>query len=114
MEIEDNFTNLVNNVEDYIETQKELARLHVIEKVSSASSAAASNLIIVLLFMLMFLFFSLALAWLLSEYFGKTSIGFSLMGCVYLLIGIILVIKKDSWLVNPMMNSMIKKMSEHE
>jgi hypothetical protein len=110
----ENINNLLVSVEDYIETQKELIRLQVIDKTSTVTSTIASTLIIVLLFMLMFLFFSLAAAWFLSEYFGKTSIGFSLVGLFYLLIGIILVINKDKWLNTPMMNSMIKKMSDHE
>jgi hypothetical protein len=114
MEQGDNFNILVDRVEEYIETQKQLGKLRAIEKASIASSSIVSNLAIIFLFLLVFLFFSVALAYVIAEYYGKTSIGFGSVGLLYLLIGIVLYIKRDAWIKLPVSNSLISKLMDHE
>ncbi len=114
MEQVDNFRNLINNAEDFLETQKNLTKLYVVEKVSIATSAAVTNLIIFLIFLMMFMFLNLALAYLIAEYTGKIYLGFIVVCLVYLVTGILIYIKRDIWLKTPITNSIINKILNHE
>jgi len=114
MEQDDNFKNLINNVEEYFTTQKNLTKLHIVEKVSVATSAAAANLIIFMIFLMMFLFLNLAIAYIISEYTGKIYIGFAAVCIIYLITGILIYVNRDSWLKAPITNSIINKILNHE
>ena len=114
MEQTQNLEELFKSIQEYIDTQKKLVKLHAVEKVSIASSTFAANLIIISFFLLMFLFVSLALAYFLSEYFGKTSMGFGIGGVMYLFVGLVLYVKRESWLKTPLANSIVNNMMNHE
>jgi hypothetical protein len=114
MEQNDNFKNTVSSIEEYFKTEKQLLKLYVIEKTSIASSSVVSSFIIISIFTMMFLFLNLAVAYVISEYCGKISYGFLSVGIFYFLIGLVLFIKRNSWLKTPFTNSLIKKMLGHE
>jgi hypothetical protein len=114
MEQNDSYKSLLNSAEDFFETQKRLTNLYIVEKVSAASSALASNLIMFFIFLMMFLFLNLAIAYIIAEFTGKIYIGFVSVCCLYLLIGIVVYIKRNSWIKTPITNSIITKLLDDE
>jgi len=99
---------LIDHVEEYFQTRQELSKLVAAEKSSVVISSLIANLILFFVFLLVFIFGSIALAYCISQYFGKPFSGFLVVASVYLLVGIILVMKKDKWLKIPMENAIIK------
>jgi hypothetical protein len=114
MEQQKTFNEVVNNVQSYLETQKQLIRLEVIEKVSEASASAGAGAVIFVFYLLVFLFFSIALAMFAGDLLGEWYYGFSLVGLLYLVIALLLNVKKEKWLKTPIANSMIKSFLKHE
>jgi ABC-type uncharacterized transport system fused permease/ATPase subunit len=103
-----NTDDLVQHVEEYIDTQRELGKLIAVEKSTVMVSSIISSLIILSFFLVMLVFLSLALAYELSEYMGRVYAGFLCVGALYLVLGIIFYLKRNSWLQSPLTNAMIK------
>ena len=109
----DRILELFTNAQDYIKIKEALWKLTLIEKTSRASSVVLSFVLIGSVFLFFFVFISIALAYYLTEYYGKASIGFSLVALLFLCISVLLYIKRDAWLIRPVMNSMIRNLT-HE
>ena len=68
--------DLVEHVESFIETQQQLTQIKIAEKASIIGASMLSAMIIGSFLLLVFLFGSIALAFLLANYFGKVYLGF--------------------------------------
>jgi len=100
--------HLIDHVEDYFQTRQELSKLVAAEKSSAVLSSVVTNLVILLIFTLVLVFASIALAYGISEYFGRAFAGFLAVAILYLFLGIILYSKQDQWLKTPLANAVIK------
>jgi hypothetical protein len=105
---------ILNNVEDYVNTQKRILKLQAIEKISLALSSLTSNIIVMIIFVLVFLFANIALALLATDYFGKGYLGFGAVAVLYLIIGLLLNIKKQKWLITPIADSIVKNLLKND
>jgi hypothetical protein len=114
MEPQKSLNEVIENVHDYLETQKRILRLEIIEKVSEASGSAAANSVVFVFYLLVFLFFSIALALLIGDLFGKAWLGFATMAVVYLIIAFMLNAGKEKWMKTPIANSFIKTFMKNE
>lgn len=114
MEQQKSFNEVVDNVHKYLELQKKLIKLEVVEKVSEASASAASGAIVFTFYILMFLFFSIGLALFAGELLGKGYLGFGAVGLLYLIIALILNVGKEKWLKTQIANSFVKSFMKHE
>jgi uncharacterized membrane protein YgcG len=114
MEQQKSLNEVIDNVYEYLELQKKILRLEVIEKVSEASASAGANSVVFVFYLLVFLFFSIALALFAGDMFGKNYLGFASIALLYLVIALVLNLKKETWLKTPIANSFIKTFMRHE
>jgi hypothetical protein len=114
MEQQRTLNEVIENVHKYLEMERRLLKLEVIEKVSEASATAASGSIVFVFYLLVFLFFSIALAMLAGDLFGKMYIGFAAVAVLYLLIALVLNLRKEKWLKAPIANTFVKTFLKNE
>jgi len=101
---------LVGDVEEYIEDKVDLVKL----KTASKTGSTISNVIVGLvsarlgLFILIFLSFSAAFA--IGEAIGRYSLGFLIVGGIYILLVAALFVLKDKMITMPIINALLKKM----
>ena len=100
---------IADQVKDYIETYLKLARLKAIDKGTSLAAAIAVDIAMILAGFTVFLFASLSLAFFLSYILSSDWKGFGCVALLYLLIVIILVVFRKSF-VRPVANILIKKL----
>lgn len=105
----DKTENIFEDVLEYIRMRKELLRLQAAETVSGVISNFTSVIIIVLIFLMAFIFISITLAHLSAEWWGHEYAGYLTVAVLYIIIGILMVKFKKSWLANPIRNSIIKQ-----
>jgi hypothetical protein len=101
---------LADTIKEYVNTRIEAAKLSAAEKSSAVIANVVAGLIVVAFFMLFVLFCSIALAFGLGEWIGKTWAGFLIMAGLYLLIGIIVWTARVKIIQLPVMNALIKQL----
>lgn len=101
---------VVDDVKAYIGTNFELNKLELIEQTSNAASQMVSGTLIAFLLLFAMFILSIGLSFFLSAFIGYTYSGFGIVGGVYLLIAIILIVFKNSWIDVPMRNKIIQAM----
>ena len=110
MEENNTIEKLFADVKDYLETRIELTKLQAVEKSSEIAGSEVVGLLLLLFFTLVFLFGSIALAFYISEMTGRYSSGFLIVAGIYLAIGLIVYLARESWIKKPVSNSIISKM----
>ncbi len=100
--------NLINEVKDYLDTRSKLGKLKALNKGSQIAGNVSVVLFISLIGLLFLLFISIAAALALADVFGKIYLGFLLVSLTYLLIGILLYVKRESWIHSPVVNTIIR------
>jgi hypothetical protein len=105
---------LTDHVKEYINTRVEITKLHLAEKTSLVISNLIAVTIIVVLFLFVIVFGSIAGAWALSEWIGKSYSGFLIVAGFYLLLGIIVWMAKDKLIRFPVMNVIIKQLQKND
>jgi Putative Actinobacterial Holin-X, holin superfamily III len=101
---------LADNIKEYVNTRIDAVKLNAAEKSSAVIANVVAGLIVVAVFMLFFLFCSIALAFGLGEWIGKTWAGFLMVAGLYMLIGIIVWTARVKIIQLPVMNALIKKL----
>ena len=109
-EIKDHFDILRANVKDYINTNIRLVKMKVADKSSSAIGGLTAIVIVAVIMLLFVVFLSTAVAILLSDLLDSPSLGYFIVAGFYLLIGILLFVNREKWIVTPLGNSLIKAM----
>lgn len=105
---------LADTVKDYVNTRIESAKLGIAEKSSAIIANVAAGLIVITFFLLFFLFGSIALAFGLGEWIGKTWAGFLIVAGFYLLVGIVVWTARVKIIQLPVMNALIKQLFGEE
>jgi Putative Actinobacterial Holin-X, holin superfamily III len=105
---------LADTVKDYVNTRIEAVKLNAAEKTSAVIANVLAGLVVVTFFMLFFLFGSIALAFGLGEWIGKTWAGFLIVAGLYLLIGIVVWTARVKIIQLPVMNALIKQLFGEE
>ena len=101
--------NLINEVKDYLETRSELGKLKALNKGSQIAGNVSVVLFISLIGSLFLLFISIAAALALADFFGKMYLGFLVVSIAYFVIGVLLYVKRESWIHKPIVNTMIRE-----
>ena len=110
----DKLEGLTDHVKEYINTRVELTKLHLAEKTSLVLSNMIAVTIVVVLFLFVIVFGSIAGAWALSEWIGKSYSGFLIVSGFYLLLGIIVWVARDKLIRFPIMNAIIKQLQKND
>jgi hypothetical protein len=105
---------LADTVKDYVNTRIESVKLKVAEKSAAVISNMIAGLIVAGFFMLFIVFSSIALAFGLGEWIGKTWAGFLIVAGLYLVIGIIVWFARIKLIRLPLMNAFIKQLFSEE
>lgn len=87
--ITENLLQVKEEFEEYISKRVDLIKLHIVEDLSKATSNIGVKLGVFYLLFFVFLFFSLAGAFYVGELTGSISLGFIIVGTIFLLVAII-------------------------
>jgi hypothetical protein len=104
--------SLIDRLRNYGETRLELIKLKAINKSSGFVSVLVTYLVLVIIFICCFLFINIGIALLLGELLGKSYYGFFIVAVLYAVTGVILFKLKDKWIKTPVINMMLKELSD--
>lgn len=102
------FDELADHVEEYIETKIELIKLQAVEKSSTMLGSLAAGLIVLLFALTALVFASFSLAYALSEWIGVLYSGFAIVACMYLLLALLFYVNRTKWIIKPFQESFIE------
>jgi hypothetical protein len=97
-----------------VNTKIAQAKFGVAEKASDMLSMFIAKTLIAIIFFFFVLFVSQALAYFIGGIFGKTWLGFLLVGGFYLLAAIVIWIAREKMIRLPIMNSIINRLFNNE
>ena len=100
---------LTESVKNYINTNIELIKLQLTERISVVVPSLLSSLIMAMILLIFVLFISIVAGFYFSKLFGDFTLGFGIIAVFYLLLGIILLIGKKKIIENPLRDKIIKK-----
>lgn len=96
--IKNNAEDLLKHASDYAETWYEKTLLTLTSKSVKAGASMINGLLLLVLGLVVFLFLNIALGWWLGELLNSMALGFLLLGGFYLLILVVLVAARRSFL----------------
>ena len=99
---------ILDQLKEYAETQIKLAKYEAIDRSSKFMASFITDMIVAVIFVLAFLFLSFAIAFVLSRLLGSNWAGFGCMAGIYIIMGLIIIWKKDK-IQTPLVNLFIKK-----
>ena len=105
---------LADTVKDFVNIRIESAKLSIAEKSSAVFANLIAGLIVAAVFMFFVVFSSIALAFGLGEWIGKTWAGFLIVSLLYLFIGIIVWFARVKLIQLPIINAFIKQLFSEE
>ena len=106
------FNETVEHLNEYIETQKEIIKLHAVKHTSSATGNTAAIILFAVFLSITYLFANIAAALLCATYLDSLAKAFALVGGINFLIGLTLWFFKQSLVVKPIQNIIIKHFTE--
>jgi ABC-type uncharacterized transport system fused permease/ATPase subunit len=109
-----NLEEIFQKVKEYAEVRFDLFRLKAISKLAGFMSYIVTTLFFMVFFGAILLCITLGAALWLGELFGKTYLGFFGVAGIYLVIAIILYIKRETLIRKPMSDRLIKELSEED
>ncbi len=101
-------------VTDYLEARLKLLKLEIYEKSAKISATLFSSLVIAILAFLMLFFLCLSLGFYLGTLFNSYGAGFLVVTGLYLLLLILLVVFRKSWLEKVIVNRLIEQLTDKE
>ena len=100
---------LTENVKNYINTNIELIKLQLTERISVVGPSLLCNLIMAMIVLIFILFISIVAGFYFSKQLGDFTLGFGIITGFYFLLAIILLIGKKKIIENPLRDKIIKK-----
>lgn len=99
---------------EYLQARLQLSRLQLFGKIAKVTAVILSFLIIGLLACFTVVFLGLMSGFLLADLFGSNALGFSIVGVVFIILLILLIVKRESALEKPMTNKIIQALFEDD
>jgi hypothetical protein len=106
------FNETVEHLNEYIETQKEIIKLQAVKHTSGATGNTVAVVLFALFLTMTYFFVNLAAALLCADYLDSLAKAFALVGGINCLIGLILWFFRESLVVKPIQNIIIKHFTE--
>jgi hypothetical protein len=106
--------NLVDAIENWIETYRNLIILRTVEQASQGASISIFGVLFLLVIVFILLFIGLGLAWWLGESLENMKAGFFIVGGVYFLVLLIILTMAKKILIPGIRNLIIKKIYEQD
>lgn len=111
-EKENNWSAAKEHAEKYLSTLLELYKLKFTERASFLGSSVLSSLVVYLVLLFCILFLSVTIAVLVGMCTGHAYLGFAAVTLFYLLLFILLLVKRKRWIKRRIMNFLIRKIYE--
>ncbi|MFN3755133.1 hypothetical protein [Flavobacterium sp.] len=102
--------NLFEKVEQYGKTSFELYKHKAIYEIAALTSTLSVRFILSIVVALVSLFFSIGIALWLGDVLQKNYYGFFIVGFGYVLLWVIILIFRKTWIRTPISNMVIKSM----
>jgi len=112
--ISDNFTQLTENIKDYVNLRIDLAKLIITEKLAKLVSFFLIAVIFFILAMFLLLFISLAFVYWFDAAIGSSWVGALIVTAVYVMGGILIYIKRHEFFINPLVTQITKILMEEK
>lgn len=103
----DSFVELVEKSEAYIKSSVELIQLKAIDQTAEIASSLVSKTVVILFIAMFFFTFNIGVSLYLGTILGQNYLGFLLVSGVYIFLGILFYIFRESWIKTPVSNSII-------
>ena len=103
---------LLDKAESYGRTSLKLATYKAISTSADIVSNLAAKLVIALVLLMFFLLASIGLALWIGKELGETFYGFFAVAIIYLFLGLLIYLLKDSIIKNPVSNFIISKLQK--
>lgn len=100
---------LVEHLNEYLETQKEIIKLNTIKHTSATAGNMAAILLLALFLMVMYVFANVGAALLIGQFIKNLPAAFGYIGLINLGIAIILIIFRKPLVIRPIQNLIIKQ-----
>lgn len=110
-------SGVIQKVKEYIKTRKSLARLQIVERVSTMLAGVITDGLMVFIGLFALFFLSVALAFYMGEVLDSTSLGFLVVAGIYLIILIIIGLSKkgiESNLINLSIRKFLKRWNDED
>ena len=104
--IADNISEVIDASRKYIEANLKLFKLSLLERLSKVVSLVISTTLVMLVGTLFLLFLSLAAAVYIGDLLQSRALGFLVMSLFFLLLVIVLWIKRKTLVINPVIRSL--------
>ena len=104
--------SLVNELKEYVNIRVAQAKLSIAEKLSRILAYMISILMAALVFFLFLVLASVAAAIVIGQWLENIWLGFIIVACLCLLLGVLLWASKDRLVRQPIMNTLIKLLFE--
>jgi hypothetical protein len=105
------FNEIVDHLQDYVETQKEIIKLQTVKHGSFAAGNIAAVMLLALFLMVTYFFLNVALALLIANA-SSLFIAFLWVGLGNLIIAILVYLLRNTLVVRPIQNIIIKLTTE--
>lgn len=102
---------LTNDFKSYLHTSKELIQLQITEKIAVVTASLIQYLIIGVALLFCLLFLSVSLGLYMSHVFDSYLYGFLCVSSLYVVITVVLVLANKPLILNPVINTIILKIS---
>jgi hypothetical protein len=112
--LSDNVKEISDSVKDYVRLKIDLLKLTLTEKLSLIISALLISVILFLVFLFISMFVSLAFIFWFRDHVGPLYAGALIVAGVYLLIGIIVFLKRNKLFIDPLVTQITKILLEEE
>lgn len=101
---------LISDAGEYVETKAALWKLRGVDAAADLISTSVTRLSIILIVTLFILILSIAIALLIGEWMGRYFYGFFIMAGFYGIAALICYANRNSWLKEPVGNTIIRKL----
>src|SRR3954467_5026845 len=81
---------MISQMKEYLQIRYEIEKLRLVEKISGSGATVVSGTVIAIVMCIALVFLSLAFAWYLSSCLKSVILGFTVVGCIYLVIAVLL------------------------
>ena len=110
--ISDNFSQLTENVKDYVNLRIDLAKLVLTEKIAKLATFFLIAIIIFILSMFLLLFLSLAFVFWFEKDLGPAWAGALIVTAFYVLAGVVIYVQRHNLFINPLVSQLTKILME--
>ena len=101
--------SLFTQTKDYVDNRLELFKLQAIDKSSKITSSIAAGITLFVVFFIFFVILNIGIALLIGDLVGKSYLGFLIWAGFYLIVGLVIMSKKNKIFKGPISGMIISK-----